>query len=291
MTTTITTTYVVAVGVADIRREPDPDSELVTQALMNVPAVAGEARGAWTQVTLPDYQGWIRTDQLEEPIVKGFCKVGETCGTALPLVALINVPHTPLYAQATGDASLGTAYLSTTLPLLDISDAGRIQVHLPGERSVWLSRPAIDIRKTSEMFPRAPISMVIDYARMFLGRPYLWGGTSWEGIDCSGLVQLCYHMGGSIIPRDANQQYDVLSCSVKREEMRAGDLIFFGSKRITHVALALNNKEYIHAAGSYHRVVINSFDPSAGHYYPRLDEIVWGIKRVVDCEKSANPRA
>jgi hypothetical protein len=282
MTTTITTTYAVSIGVADIRRAPDPSSELVTQALMNVPAVAGEAQGAWTQVTLPDYQGWIRTDQLEEPIVKGFCKVGKTCGTALPLVALINVTHTPLYTNAIEDEALGIVYLSTALPLLDITDTERIQVHLPGERSAWLSRCAIDIRKTSEMFPQAPISSVLDNARMLLGRPYLWGGTSWEGIDCSGLVQLSYRMGGYILPRNADQQYEALSYSVKREHMRAGDLIFFGSKKITHVALALNNTEYIHAEGqNYHRVVINSFASSAAHYNPRLDQIVWGIKRVV----------
>ncbi len=154
MTTTITTTYAVSVGVADIRRAPDPTSELVTQALMNVPAVAGEAQCAWTQVTLPDYQGWIRTGQLEEPIVKGFCKVGKYCGTALPLVALITATHTPLYTRPKGDEAIGTVYLSTALPLLDITDVERIQVYLPGERSAWLSRSAIDIRKTDEMFPR-----------------------------------------------------------------------------------------------------------------------------------------
>src|SRR5579859_3308341 len=73
---TIAATCVVAVGVADIRRDPDPTSELVTQALMNTPANPDEATGAWTHVTLSDYAGWIHTDQLEEPIVKGFCKVG-----------------------------------------------------------------------------------------------------------------------------------------------------------------------------------------------------------------------
>jgi cell wall-associated NlpC family hydrolase len=64
--------------------------------------------------------------------------------------------------------------------------------------------------------------------------------------------------------------------------MQEGDLIFFGSKSITHVALALNDHEYIHAEGqNYNRVVINSFNPQDEHYYPRLDEIVWAIKRVV----------
>ena len=75
--TTTTTTYAVCVGVADIRRDPDPNAELVTQALMNVEVTAGETEGEWTHVALTDYTGWISSNQLEEPVVKGFCKIGE----------------------------------------------------------------------------------------------------------------------------------------------------------------------------------------------------------------------
>jgi len=279
---TIATTCVVAVGVADIRRDPDPTSELVTQALMNALANPDEAAGAWTHVTLFDYAGWIHTDQLEEPIVKGFCKVGVSCGTALPYVAVVTVTHTPLYAHAEGGETVGMVYLSTALPIQDITHPQRLQVALPGEHLAWLPRDAIAIRDSADPYPQAHVSTVTAFARSLLGRPYLWGGTSWEGIDCSGFVQLCYRMGGSIIPRDADQQHDSLPEQVSRANMREGDLIFFGSERITHVGMALNNKEYIHAEGqNYNQVVINSFEPAAAHYYSRLDEIVWAIKRVV----------
>ena len=88
-------------------------------------------------------------------------------------------------------------------------------------------------------------------------------------------------MGGYIIPRDADQQHDFLRCRIERADMREGDLVFFGSQAITHVAMALNYKEYIHAEGqNYNHVVINSFDPADAHYYPRLDEIFWAMKRV-----------
>ncbi len=277
----MTTTYAVSVGVADIRREPDSASELVTQALMNMTVIAGQIEGNWTHVTLPDYEGWLETNQLEEPIVKGFCKVGETCSTPLELVAVVIETHTPLYKEPQDDEPLAMAYLSTALPILDMTQAERVQVALPGQCTGWLKRSSVAIRQKESVYPRAEIATVTRHARAFLGRPYLWGGTSWEGIDCSGFVQLCYRMGGYLIPRDGDQQHDFLSKSVKREEMQEGDLIFFGSKQITHVALALNNKEYIHAEGqNYDRVVINSFDPAAEHYYPRLDEIVWDIKRV-----------
>ena len=118
---TTTTTCTVCVGVADIRRDPDPDSELVTQALMNMEAMAGESDGEWTHVTLADYTGWIHSNQLEEPVVKGFCKIGENCATPMPLVAVITSTHTTLYAHAGGDDTLGTVYLSTALPLLDMT--------------------------------------------------------------------------------------------------------------------------------------------------------------------------
>lgn len=279
---TIATTCVVAVGVADIRRHPDPAAELVTQALLNTSAIPDEVVGVWTHVTLSDYAGWMRTAQLEEPIVKGFCKVGVSCGTALPYLSVVTATHTPLYARAEGNETVGMAYLSTLLPIQDITHSQRLQVALPGERLAWLPRAAIDIRDSANPYPQAPISTITANARSLLGRPYLWGGTSWEGIDCSGFVQLCYRMGGYIIPRDADQQHDFLSEQVARADMREGDLIFFGSKRITHVGMALNNKEFIHAEGqNYNQVVINSFDPAATHYNQRLDEIVWAIKRVI----------
>jgi len=276
-----TITYVVAVGVANVRCAPDPASELVTQALMNAPAALGNTVREWTCVTLKDYEGWMLTDELEEPIVKGFCKIGECCGTALHLVAVINAVRTPLYSQVKGDDTAGHVYLSTVLPLLEITQATRVQVVLPGERTAWLSRTAINIRLQEESYPRTSVRAVTSYARAFLGVPYLWGGTSCEGIDCSGLVQLCYRMGGYIIPRDAHEQDAFLAHSVERNQLQEGDLIFFGRQEITHVAMALNNHEYIHSEGQlYNRVAINSFDPTDSHYDKRLDEMFWGVKRV-----------
>jgi gamma-D-glutamyl-L-lysine dipeptidyl-peptidase len=275
------TTNVISVGVADVRRDPDPASELVTQALMNAPALLGENAGEWTHVTLTDYEGWIRTGELEEPVVKGYCKIGACCGTPLHLVAVIIATRTPLYSHAEGDNSPGYVYLSTALPLLDITQVDRVQVALPGERTAWLSRAAIDIRQQEAAYPRTSIRAITSYARALLGVPYLWGGTSCQGIDCSGFVQLCYRMGGYIIPRDSNQQHAFLEQRVERSHLQEGDLIFFGRQQITHAAMALNGHEYIHSEGQlYNRVTINSFDPADAHYDKRLDELFWDAKRL-----------
>ena len=278
--TTVSTHFAVVVGVADIRRYPDPNAELVTQALMNAPVTAREVIGEWTHVILSDYEGWISTDRLAKPIKGEYHQAGEM-GEA-QLMAVVNKPYSSLFAQPEGHDVLETVYLSSALPVLSATTTEHVQVILPGGRTGWLRSDDIVLRQGEGVYPRKPVAAITEYARAFLGRPYLWGGTSWEGIDCSGFAQLCYRMGGYIIPRDGDQQHDFLSFQVERADMREGDLVFFGSQAITHVALALNHKEYIHAEGqNYNHVVINGFDPADAHYYPRLDEIVWAIKRVV----------
>ncbi len=275
--------FVVATGVADVRREPDDTSERVTQALMNMPVYVGETQCEWASVKLIDYMGWMRLSNLAAPIQKGFCKVGEHCATPLPLIAVINIPRTLLYEDAESENHAGQVYLSTVLPVLDTTHPRRVQVALPGEEHAWLDRTALALRQQQQPYPQQSIETITGYARRFLGVEYLWGGTSGAGIDCSGFVQLCYRMGGYYLPRDGDQQDGFLFHAVERSQMRAGDLIFFGSQEITHVALALNDHEYIHAEGQhYNRVLISSFHPRDDHYYPRLDQIVLGLKRVVE---------
>jgi cell wall-associated NlpC family hydrolase len=277
--------FVVATGVADVRRAPGDSAERVTQALLNMPVYAAEPEGEWVAVKLVDYAGWMRSGDLAAPIPASFCLVGEHCATPLSMVAVITAARTSLYESSQDDRSCGMAYLSTRLPALNVTHPARVAVALPGERVAWIDRRALALRQPKLPYPRQGVQAVTACARSLLAVPYLWGGVSWQGLDCSGFVQLCYRMGGYFLPRDADQQDGFLYHAIERSCLRAGDLIFFGAKEITHVGLALNDHEYIHAEGQhYHRVLVNSFRARDEHYYPRLDEIVWSIKRVVENE-------
>jgi cell wall-associated NlpC family hydrolase len=94
------------------------------------------------------------------------------------------------------------------------------------------------------------LSQIVDAANWLKGTPYLWGGRSRHGIDCSGLVQVCCSTLGLMLPRDAHQQATCGS-TIGYEDMEKGDLAFFSSPqgKIVHVGICAGNGLIIHASG------------------------------------------
>jgi cell wall-associated NlpC family hydrolase len=92
---------------------------------------------------------------------------------------------------------------------------------------------------------------LIENAYIYLNAPYLWGGRSPLGIDCSGFTQLLYKLNGVQLPRDASQQAKVGQTLSFVEESEAGDLAFFDNEEgnIIHVGMVLDNNRIIHASG------------------------------------------
>ncbi|MFM2380283.1 MAG: hypothetical protein RLZZ143_2864 [Cyanobacteriota bacterium] len=112
---------------------------------------------------------------------------------------------------------------------------------------------------------------------------YLWGGTLAPNYDCSGLIQAAFATFGIWLPRDSYQQ-EAFCQKINREELLLGDLIFFGDKRVNHVALYLGNNQYIHSSGKEtgnNGIAINLLtddrDSVSRYYYQKL----WSFGRVM----------
>jgi hypothetical protein len=259
----------ITAGLVDVRAAPSDDAERVTQALCGSPAQRLEAAEEWVRVHLPDYDGWVHRAALAAPPRAG------------RVVAVVRALRTPLYVAAEGDATLDTVYASTVLPAEGAPGKRlRAAVRLPGGRLGWISSDAVALRPAEHPFAGGEVNVALELAHHLLGVPYLWGGASPEGIDCSGLVQLCYRVAGLVLPRDARQQFAALPTVVERADLRPGDLLFFAEEgAITHVALSLGGDQLLHASGSGRRVMLDTLAPGASARGDFLARIYAGARR------------
>ena len=131
----------------------------------------------------------------------------------------------------------------------------------------------------------AVVNLAIASAKSILGTPYVWGGTTGKGIDCSGLMQRSYRAAGINLPRDADQQSQVGRLTAVRHAragLGAGDLLFFVGRRgsINHVGMYLGENQFIEAVDE--GVKISSFNPADANYDAARDKGFVLAKRVTE---------
>jgi cell wall-associated NlpC family hydrolase len=220
--------------------------------------------------TADQYTGWMLGDALR--------KLGESgaygrSGTVVQVEALF----ANLYSET--DVTLHQPIL--TVPFesrLEVvapgkeDDARWLQVRLPDQRTAWIQRGDVNRDPQPLTIPQS-----IALAKRFLGLPYLWGGRSSYGYDCSGFTQMLVRSRGIIMPRDADVQaaWEGLE-AVDRKDLRAGDLLFFGSApgNITHTAMYIGDGQIIQSTTHDHPVVQIS----------RLDDEPW-TRILVACRR------
>ena len=235
---------VVACGVADLRAEPEQEAELVDQAQYGERVTLLGARPGWAYVQGPDhYFGWIRDEHLMAAEVDALRIL-----VAVPLAEIRDAPDP--FGRCVDTLPVGSPVAVRGAPR-----PGWLPLRVP-DGVAWIAQG--DTATESDLPARPPSADdLLATARSFLGAPYLWGGTTSAGIDCSGLVQQVYRLNGVALDRDADQQ----SLEGRPVDLPApGDLLFFGAERVTHVAIATGGRSFIHAPMRGGAVEVSSLD-------------------------------
>ncbi|MDF1610351.1 NlpC/P60 family protein [Hoeflea sp. YIM 152468] len=219
----------VAVPIADLRPRPDQDCGIDTQALYGEALTVFDRAGgwAWVQLAADGYVGYVREDSIRDGEAQATHVVSVPRSFVYPGPDL-RFPHRHCLSMGSRVRVTGAAETrATPYALLDDGSA-MIATHL---------RPVGDI---------APDDAVSIAAR-FLETPYLWGGRSGFGIDCSGLVQMALAMTGKPAPRDSDQQATQLGVAIdpERDRLQRGDLVFWKG----HVGFLEDAQTLLHASG------------------------------------------
>jgi cell wall-associated NlpC family hydrolase len=228
---------------------PSPDKDVVSQALLGQIASVLETRDGFARIETPDhYTGWVAAGGLFE-----YLDAQAPRYAARGPVAEV----TSLMANLYRDADVTTARPKSQAPLgarLEVvkpaEDARKrwITVRLPSGESAFVQSGDVRVRDASDPRPRGSEADLVATARRFSGVPYLWGGMSVQGVDCSGLTSRVYAVNGIDLRRDADMQFDDPRAQpVERADLRAGDLVFFGEKKITHVGMYVGDGRFINA--------------------------------------------
>ena len=250
--------YVVMVPVANMFSGPSEQTDVVSQAIYGSNVILLTARGEWCRVQTADrYKGWVPSRYLR------LVQSGAGYATAGEIVQVES-----LFANIYREPDITRHKPVVTIPfearLVVIPDApaknakrsahdGWLQVRLPDMRSEWIQ--ASDV--VADLKPLS-IPESIELAKRFLGLPYLWGGTSSFGFDCSGFTQMLVRARGFNMPRDADKQAAWTGVvKVDRKDLQPGDLLFFGSspRNITHTGMFIGDGQFIHDSTSGHPVV------------------------------------
>lgn len=255
-------------SVSNLRSEPKHSAQLATQAILGMPLKVLKKQGGWYLVQTPeDYLSWVDSG--------GITRVDKTTLEKWADAAKIIYINT-----------VGTSYSRANLNSDKVSDlvAGNIlkwvrnagnyyEVEYPDGRKAFVAKRESRLLEDWENSVKATPTSLTETAKTLIGSPYLWGGTSTKGMDCSGFTKTVYFMSGQIIPRDASQQVragELIDSDKNWDELEVGDLLFFGreatdtrSRAVTHVGMWLGDNQFIHSAS---QVRISSVDPTSELY-------------------------
>ncbi len=255
---------VVARPVVDLHAAAAADATVVSQAIYgwNVRVVEEGAGGAWLRVrTADDYTGWVERSALAD--------LGGRSYPGVDHWVQVDTLFAPLYAEPT---------VTAHAPLLVVPFETMLRTAGEGvavEGEVWARVLLVDGRTAylkhagvREGGGPLGVAATVELAKRFVGLPYLWGGVSAYGFDCSGLMQMLGRQRGLSMPRDARPQSEWSGSEpVERKDLQPGDLLYFGpqAEKVNHTGMYLGGGEFLHATSR----------GRPGVQVSRLDENPW----------------
>jgi cell wall-associated NlpC family hydrolase len=253
-------TLVVTTNVTGLQAEPSFAAEQSSQLLNGAALEPLLIEANWAFVRQADgYLGWAYRLYLAE-------------GGAPRPTHLLAQPVARLRDAPDDEASLVSRFFAGTGVRVADERAGWCCVELAGGWSGWLRAAALRPLDDLPREPAAQRRQIVADAFRFGGVPYLWGGVSGLGIDCSGLAQQAHALSGLVIPRDADMQFN--AGRPVEPPFQPGDLLFYGSggdhRRISHVAISLGDWRVIHSSRSRNGVYVDDMATAGGDWLMRI---------------------
>ncbi len=249
----------VTTNVLDLWTEPHYNSDRSSQVLFGDVVSLGREQRGFVQVKESDgYSGWLDVRFLGpclKPVLtppKGWKR------------AIVNAPTAWINPVEGKSIPAPFFFFYGTRLLTRRAKPGIVSVRLPDGTVFPLSERAV--RELSPARSKLRPQEIIREARKHLGVPYLWGGITPFGFDCSGLVRMVFRQFGIELPRDTKDQIRVGE-EVARDEIQPGDLLFFNR----HVGIAMRLNRIVHASVGGGGVRINSLRADTPDYRPDLD--------------------
>lgn len=259
-------------------------SEVVSEALLGMLVKILDCKGDWRRIQTPDdYIGWICGG------VETFTEEELNCYMRLPRIIVTKLYSTSYIHADSQSQTVSDLVIGDKLVITD-SRKDFYQVLYPDGREAYVCKT--DARLDVDWQESIVLSgeRVVETAMQFSGIPYVWGGASSKGLDCSGFTKMVYLLHGINLPRDASQQVNCGKMIDEKKDLnqcRLGDLLFFGSEatsenkreRVVHVGLYIGNKRFIHASDY---VKTGSFDPDDELYDAHNANRYLRAKRIIE---------
>ena len=301
--TTLKRWAVVELSSIYMRLMPDYESALETQELMGTVVEITGQKGYWREIVSPQpYKAWctekgiveMSSEELDAYLAAPKCIFTELYGhiyeepscKSQTVCDLVGGDIMRIAGQAVNDGKKDGG-IKVVKKAKTACTKGWTKVIIPDGTEGWVRSECIkqhngfrNIAKgdgSADNISDRQMENIIATAFQLKGVPYLWGGMTPKGVDCSGLVRWSFLMNGILLPRNASQ---MIFCGdkVSLDQMKRGDLVFFGTpakdgkpQRVTHVGIYIGNGRIIHSS---HLVRVNSLVPGESDYYENAHRLI-----------------